>query len=128
MNLEVEIEDGVVPDAKEIVRVGFYKKGEQVVTVKGTAVECLQDCNDGFVYLIVRDKWTPGSVSLKPGWVAMDYGGGNRVWWWHEQEPQRSQHDGNVTWLSAGKMMQLCGINWTPPPCTGPEDSLREIK
>lgn len=120
MKIEVEIEDGVIPDGYEVVRIGIPKCGEKVVNFGVHTVEKVR----GVVQIIIRDKWTPGNVSLKTGWVAMDYHGTARQWWWHETKPDYTAG----VWHSTGSMMRLCSLNWTPPPCTGPEDSLREIK
>lgn len=118
MKVEVEIEDGVVPEGQEIVRIGCPEKGERHVMSKGQCIIAGFDTTVPFI--IVRDKWTPGSVSLKLGWVAMDSG---ESWWWHREKPELECGE----WFS-DEFIPLKNINWTPPPCTGPEDSLREIK
>lgn len=68
MKFEVEIEDGVIPEGKELVRIGGPKRGEQYLSVLGCTV-AIHDAKAPFI--IVRDKWTPGNVSLKPGWVVV---------------------------------------------------------
>lgn len=118
----IEVEG--VPKGYEPVRFGTYAKGDKLVTVKGVVVTAEHDCMDEMCYLIVREEWTPGNITLKPGWIAMD---ANDVWCWYEQKPR---FYGETWQQSSGAVYELesVALNWTTPPCDGPEDSLREIK
>lgn len=64
MRVEVEIEDGVIPEGKEIVRIGWRRSGEQRVMCRGrmferTGFDGLVDNGDNpddhFAGVIVRD-------------------------------------------------------------------------
>lgn len=116
----VEIEEHLIPVGHEVVRVGNPKQGEKYTTNAREIAVASHDMQ--MPYIIVREKWTPGMITLKPGLVAMDKCGD---WYWYSGKPYLDSGD----WLAAGfDMWGLNHLNWTPPPCTGPEDSLREIK
>lgn len=95
-------------DEWEVVRVGFAKKGEMCMTVKGDEVwEAVCDHDD--YRLVVRRKWQWPEWIKDGVWIAMDKDG---KWYLYAEEPRRDES----MWLGpdASRLEHLC--DFTPPP------------
>ena len=116
----IPIDDDVVPDGYEPVRFGMPNIGEQYFANGDIAVATVSLSPR----LIVRKTWQPPAW-LKPGWIAMD---ANGDWWWTASRPNFLQG----SWIESNDegMFGLCPpyVDFAPPPCTDPSQSLREIK
>jgi len=118
MKLEVEIEDGVIPDGYEIIRVGvpaprelFIRPGAGIVKASASA-----STNKDDVRIIVREKWYPSPSILRGLWVFPD----NSKWYLCSCEPFQ-RPDGRWT---SHRWHHSLPSDFIPPPDGQP----RQIK
>lgn len=120
----VEIEDGVIPEGKELVRIGWPKRGEQWIDRVSeelcTAFPSTFDWPKGRGHaIIVRDKWE-WPEWLKAEWICCNNCG---EWRASLYEPIRDGEDGwkfdcrNMS-LKLADLAKFTNYAWTPPPCT----------
>jgi hypothetical protein len=119
MKLEVEIEDGVIPDKYEIIRIGVLAPLEMFIGHAGAGIvkaSASASRNKDDVRIIVREKWYPSLSILCGLWVFPDNGN----WYLCGCEPHQTS---NSRWTSHSWQHRLPS-DFIPPPDGKP----RQIK
>lgn len=131
MLTQVEVEDGVIPEGKELVRIGRrIAKGDQFLSYPcGQLLTAEYDFDAMRSVMIVRDKWEWPEWIRAP-YIAMDSDGdwyffaskpiATKTQWLHEI----SNIEGRLLW-SSGESDSWNFTSFTPPPCTDWRQSLR---
>lgn len=120
--LTVPIDDNIVPDGYEPVRIGFPRRGELFFVQRQVHSATFDFEHDS--QLIVRPIWKPPAW-LKPGWIASNKGG---VWLWFDQKPEFRNGEYWAIGDTCPVIINTRMLEFTPPPFTDPATSLREIR
>ena len=123
MKMEVEIEDGVIPAGKELVRLGLPKQGEQFIANNSFVDTAFCDFRDNRK-IIVRDAWQ-WPEWLKAEWLAMDK---DERWFAYDQKPSIVSGRWEQSAFTGARHCYWIDLHYfafTPPPCTDWRQSLR---
>ena len=124
MSVTATIEFDGIPEGYEPVRFGVPKQGEFYLH-KTLILEATQDHYiDPMPVLIIRPVWLPPAW-LKPGWIASNKGA---VWLWFDHKPVFKSGKYWAVGDTCPVVINRRMLDFTPPPCTEPAKSLREIK